>query len=82
MSKYSGSITIVDYSGESVFERELTSDEIIETLLERRLDPPTEPHEVAIVPTKRHYKKRGRSAGNTDWGIAPKAGRFTTKECS
>lgn len=35
MSKYTGSITIVDDQGNSVFERELGSDELIDVLLER-----------------------------------------------
>lgn len=36
MSKYAGSITIVDEAGNIVFERELTSDELIEALLTKR----------------------------------------------
>ncbi len=46
MSKYSGSISIIDDAGNVVFERELTSDECIEALIERR---------EVLEPTKRTF---------------------------
>lgn len=66
--KYAGNITIVDDQGNTVFERELSADEMVEVLLKK--DEVTEADldaalegveggvETAPAPAKRQYKKR------------------------
>lgn len=64
MSKYSGSITIVNDSGESVFERELLPDEIIEEVL--RGMPPLNVGNIGSVmkQTKKNIKGANRKVGD------------------
>lgn len=65
MSKYAGSITIVNDDGEAVFERELDQDEIIDMLLESIPDaeeevaPPPAPRAARQTTVKKDKQERG-----------------------
>jgi|CXWL01.1.fsa_nt_gi hypothetical protein len=79
MSKYSGSITIFNDQGESAFERELTQDEIVDTILAHAfIRAGTAPSGVDVP---KEVVKVARKTVGSVLGDKPKSGRFTTKEC-
>ncbi len=60
MAKYSGSITIFDENSDIAYERNLSSDEIIETLLNRSEATPEEKEEEEYIAQKpKKAKKKG-----------------------
>jgi hypothetical protein len=66
-TKYAGSISIVDDQGNTVFERELTADEMVAALLEekqldRDVDAALAGTEGGVETTTRAYKKREKPA--------------------
>lgn len=62
--KYAGNVTILDDEGNSVFERELTADEIIDELVKDRqtvsrpIDPPRPAEEEDMRPGKKKKRKK------------------------
>jgi hypothetical protein len=78
--KYLGSITIVNDEGNPIFERELTQDEIIETLVAE-----CERRGVSNIPdgilVPKELVKIARKTVGSVLAKKEKTGRFTKKEC-
>lgn len=76
MKRYSGSVTVLNEDGEVIFERELTSDEIIDEILKgsNKRSSDEEAEEPEEVPRRKYTRKKDKRGGKRPCKICGELG--------